>query len=359
MTLLTPETITQTLSHIVDADSGRDVVSAGMISGIVIRGGKVGFAVTIDPADKDRKAYLREACERVVAALPGVKSVTAVLTAQTPAQTISNKDWAGSGSDDADQTPQPVRGKAIWSTTPIEGVKTIIAVASGKGGVGKSTISVNLALALQRAGKRVGLLDADIYGPSLPRMLGLANIKPEIIDNKMVPPVAHGIACMSMGFITGDEAAILRGPMISKTLHQLLRFSRWDNLDILLVDMPPGTGDIHLSLAQAAPLSGAIIVTTPQEVAVMDARKALKMFLKVEVPILGVIENMSGGIFGTGGGKRLAAEMGVAFLGEIPMDAGIVAASDGGIAYEGKAVGAYDAVIPALVAGIYNTPRLT
>ena len=326
------------LSHVIDRDSGIDVVSSGMISGIVVREGKVGFVITIESKDKERKAYLRQACEEQVLLLPGVESVTAVLTAQG-SEPIPPKPEAGYAGP---------RERAVWNVTPVVGVKKIIAVASGKGGVGKSTTSVNLALALQARGLRVGLLDADIYGPSLPRMLGLATIKPDIIDNKMIPPQAHGIQCMSMGFITGDDAAILRGPMISKTLHQLLRFTQWNDLDVLLVDMPPGTGDTHLSLVQQAPLFGAVIVTTPQEVAVMDARKALKMFEKVDVKVLGVIENMSGGIFGSGGGKRLAAEMVVPFLGEIPMDAAICQAADKGVQYHGAAKMQYEEIINKL-----------
>jgi ATP-binding protein involved in chromosome partitioning len=241
-------------------------------------------------------------------------------------------------------TNDPIKKPAIWNSEPLPHVKRIVAIASGKGGVGKSTLAVNLALALSHMGPRVGLLDADIYGPSIPRMMALSG-QPEIVDGKMMPLKNHGIGCMSMGFITGDEAAILRGPMISKTLNQMLRFTRWGTadapLDMLLVDMPPGTGDIHLSMAQQVPMSGAVIVTTPQEVAVIDARKALLMFRKVNVPVLGVIENMSGGIFGSDGGKKLAAEMDVAFLGDIAMDAAIVEASDKGIPYAGTCVGKY------------------
>jgi len=240
---------------------------------------------------------------------------------------------------------------AIWNFTPVEGVSRIIAVASGKGGVGKSTTAVNLAYALARAGKRVGLLDADIYGPSVPRMTGL-NAKPEVKDNRIIPLHSQGVAVMSMGFLVGgDSALVWRGPQLTKALHQMLRTVAWGNkeapLDILLIDMPPGTGDIHLSLVQQAPVDGAIIVTTPQEVAVADARKCIDMFRKVNVKILGVIENMSGfadpatgtvhAIFGEGGGKRLAESAGVPFLGEVPIDIGLRIASDTGAAFEDKA----------------------
>lgn len=237
-----------------------------------------------------------------------------------------------------------IRKPAMWNTQPLPHVRKIVAVASGKGGVGKSTVAVNLALAMAAMGKRAGLLDADIYGPSVPRMMALSG-QPPIEAGQMIPLENHGVACMSMGFIMGDQAAILRGPMISKALAQMLRMTRWGTedapLDMLIVDMPPGTGDIHLSMAQQVPLNGAVIVTTPQEVAVMDARKCLTMFRKVNVPVLGVIENMSGELFGSGGGRKLAEEAGVPFLGEIPADKEIREASDGGETYEGRHVAAY------------------
>lgn len=237
----------------------------------------------------------------------------------------------------AELTSEDIRKPALWNREPVENVRALVAVASGKGGVGKSATAVNLVLALAAQGRRVGLLDADIYGPSVPRMMGLMKAgQPGLRDNKMAPHVAGGVQCMSVGFVIGESAAILRGPMITKTLRQLLRFTAWGAkdapLDVLLVDMPPGTGDVHLSLAQQAPLSGAVIVTTPQEVAVMDARKCLQMFIKVGVPIVGVIENMSGGVFGKGGGRKLAEEFNVPFLGEIPLDEAICKAGEAGAA---------------------------
>lgn len=326
---LSSEEVTIALTSVLDPRSGQDVVSAGLISGIAVREGKVGFVITIPREHKDLYAHLPDRCREAVAKLPGVVSVTPVLTAET--------------------SPTPgaePRARAQWNLTPVEGVKRIIAVASGKGGVGKSTTTVQLALALAAQGKRVGILDADIYGPSIPRMLGLSG-KPEIADKLFVPLQAQGIKAMSMGFILGGEAAIMRGPMVTKSLVQLLRGTGWGTqaapLDVLLVDMPPGTGDVQLSMVQQVPLSlgggGAIIVTTPQDVALDDARKAASMFFKVEVPILGVIENMSyftdpagmqHRLFGEGGGATLASELGVPLLGEIPLLPAMGKAADSG-----------------------------
>jgi ATP-binding protein involved in chromosome partitioning len=329
MSQLTEESVRTALRGVTDREAGIDVIAAGLVSGIVIRADKVGFMITIDPADKDRKAYLREACEAAVKIVPGVASVTAVLTAQNSAP-IPPSPQSGYA--------QP-RERAAWNQTPLDHVKKIIAVASGKGGVGKSTVAVNLALAVARGGKRAGLLDADIYGPSIPRMLALSG-QPKIENGKMIPLIGHGVACNSMGFITGDEAAILRGPMISKTLQQLLRATRWGTpdapLDMLIVDMPPGTGDIHLSMAQQVPLDGAIIVTTPQQVALEDACKCAKMFLKLGVKLLVVVENMRGPVFGEGGGSALAQEFSVKLLGSIAMDAAICQAGDVGEIYQGN-----------------------
>ena len=227
---------------------------------------------------------------------------------------------------------------------PIPHVKRIIAVASGKGGVGKSTVTVNLAHALTLAGKRVGILDADIYGPSIPRMLGLETyLKPELADNQMVPPMAHGIRAMSMSLITGDEAAVLRAPMITKALVQFLRLTRWGDaehpLDYLLVDLPPGTGDVTLSLAQNARIDGLVLVTTPQDVAVIDADKCASAFGKLQVPLIGVVENMSyfmdptgtkHQLFGSGGGEKLAVKYNSRVLGQLPMDPAIGMCADHG-----------------------------
>lgn len=228
--------------------------------------------------------------------------------------------------------------------TPLAHVTRVIAVGSGKGGVGKSTVTVNLAHALTAAGKRVGILDADIYGPSIPRMLGLETyIKPEVIDNQMVPPTTHGIRAMSMSLITGDQAAVLRAPMITKTLVQFLRVTRWgtaqEPLDVLLIDLPPGTGDVTLSLAQNVKLDGLVLVTTPQDVAVIDADKCASAFHKLHVPLLGVIENMSGfvdaqgnthALFGSGGGQKLAEKYHAPLLAQIPLDPAMGICADRG-----------------------------
>lgn len=321
MTSLTSDNIRQALMNVIDRDTGKDVLAQGMISGLTLQGGKVSFIITVPLAEAKRKEYLREVCERAVAAVHGVDSVTAVLTAES-----SPREGSAHG--------QPQR-PAQWNLTPVEGVKRIVAIASGKGGVGKSTVAAALAQGIAASGHGCGLLDADIYGPSVPRIMGLREEgQPPVGQGKMIPPVAHGVQCMSMGFITGDEAAILRGPMITKALHQLLRMTQWGKagapLDVLLVDMPPGTGDVHLSLAQAAPLSGAVIVTTPQEVALEDARKAVKMFLKLDIPVLGVVENMTGEVFGRGGGDKLAREFGVPLLAEIPLEGKVREAADAG-----------------------------
>jgi ATP-binding protein involved in chromosome partitioning len=224
---------------------------------------------------------------------------------------------------------------------PLEGIKNVIAVASGKGGVGKSTTAVNLALALQQEGARVGVLDADIYGPSVPRMLGIDG-KPESTDGKSLEPMGgHGLQAMSIGFMIDEETPMIwRGPMVTQALEQLLRDTRWKSLDYLVIDLPPGTGDVQLTLAQKVPVSGAIIVTTPQDIALLDARKGLKMFEKVEVPVLGVVENMSihicsqcghaEHIFGQGGGEKMCEQHNVDFLGALPLDISIRENADGG-----------------------------
>lgn len=310
---LTPEIIRNVIENAIGE-------AASLVSAITIRDGRVGFMITVPPDEKERGLHLKSVCELAVKKIEGVESIVVVVTAHNSVP-IPPKHQAGYTDS---------RARAQWNVTPIEGVKKVIAVASGKGGVGKSTTTVNLAHALTTEGKKVGILDADIYGPSIPHMLGLSNAQPLIVNNKMQPAIAHGIKAMSMAFITGDEAAVLRGPMISKSLQQMLRFTEWGELDVLLVDMPPGTGDIHLSMAQQVPLSGAIIVTTPQKVATMDAAKCAKMFLKVNIKILGIVENMCGDIFGQGGGQKLADEFHVPLFASIALDATIRTATEQG-----------------------------
>ncbi len=332
---ITEEKIRTCLQQVIDPLTGQDIISAGLISGIVIRDQQVGLMITIEPDQQKARAPLQQAVHDALIALEGIEKATPVLTAQTGATSAQ---------------PEPSRGKARWNLTPLPHVNRVIAIASGKGGVGKSTLTASLALALAQSGQRVGIVDADIYGPSIPHMLGLAGHgKPELEDNLMLPPQAGGVACMSIGLLLDPhQAAIMRGPMVTKSLHQLLRGTRWGTedapLDVLLVDMPPGTGDIHLSLVQQLPLAyqggGAVIVTTPQEVALIDARKCVVMFQKTHVPLLGIIENMSWfedpttgtrtPIFGEGGGQALADALHIPLHFQLPLDPALRHAADTG-----------------------------
>jgi len=326
MTNATREQVLATLAAIPDPDSGRDVVSAGLIGGLMLRDGHVGFSIEIDPAKATERESLRAACERAVMALPGVISVTAVLTAHRDAP----KPAAPQG-----QNQGPAKPLAL------PGVGRIVAVASGKGGVGKSTTAVNLALGLQRLGLKVGLLDADIYGPSIPRMLGLTERPRTNQDKKLIPMEAFGLKAMSIGLLVPeDQAVIWRGPMVMSAINQLLHDVAWAPLDILVIDLPPGTGDAQLTLSQRVPLAGAVIVSTPQDIALIDARKGLAMFEKVAVPVLGIIENMSyficphcqgrSDIFAHGGAHETAEKLGVPFLGEVPLHIAIREHADAG-----------------------------
>jgi ATP-binding protein involved in chromosome partitioning len=315
----TRDDILHALDQVIDPVSGRSVVQQNMIAGLTVRNGHVGFALEVPPSQGSAAEPLRVASEAAVAKLPGILSVTTVLTAHNaqPAQ--------------PQQAPQP---------NTIAGVKNIIAVASGKGGVGKSTVAVNLALGLARLGLKVGLLDADIYGPSLPRLLGIRH-KPESDGKKIKPIEKFGIKTMSIGFLVKeDEAMIWRGPMVQSALTQMLNDVLWGPLDVLVLDMPPGTGDAQLTIAQRAPLKGAVIVSTPQDIALIDAKKGIAMFKKTAVPILGLVENMSvfvcpdcghaHHIFGHGGAREMATKMGVTFLGEIALVPLIRESSDEG-----------------------------
>jgi ATP-binding protein involved in chromosome partitioning len=325
--------ILDALRGVRDVERGGDVVSLGMVSGLAVRDGHVAFALEVEPARAARLETLRKAAEQAVDAVPGVLSVSAVLTAQKAAPAAR-----GQGHGHA-HGPGPQAGAAAKPLVP--GVKTIVAVASGKGGVGKSTTAVNLALGLAANGLKVGILDADIYGPSMPRMLGISG-KPTSRDGRVLEPMEnYGVKCMSMGFLVEEDTPMIwRGPMVMSALNQMLRDVNWGTLDILVVDLPPGTGDAQLTMAQQVPLSGAVIVSTPQDIALLDARKGLNMFRKVDVPVLGIVENMSyfacpncghrSEIFSHGGARREALKLGVEFLCEVPLDIVIRETSDGG-----------------------------
>jgi len=319
----TREDVLKALAGVMDPASGKDVVSAGLIQGLTLRDGNVGFAIEVPAARGPQSEPLRKQAEDIVAKLPGVFSVTAVLTAHNEPPNAKRGHA---------HAPQPSAG--------IPGVATIIAVASGKGGVGKSTVAVNLALGLSRLGLKVGLLDADIYGPSVPRLLDIRE-KPESDGKKLKPIEKLGIKAMSIGFLVReDEAMIWRGPMVQSALTQMMNDVAWAPLDVLVIDMPPGTGDAQLTIAQRVPLKGAVIVSTPQDIALIDARKGIAMFNKTHVPVLGVVENMSTfvcencghetHIFGHGGAKATAEALGVPFLGEIPLMPIVRQTSDAG-----------------------------
>jgi ATP-binding protein involved in chromosome partitioning len=347
MTDVSKEQVLERLRTVRGPDMDGNIVDLGLVSDVFISDGKAYFSITV-PAERARELDpMRAAAERVVKEIPGIKAATVALTADKR---------AASGPAAARAPTPPGRGDAhshaghahAASGQPqqraksgIPGVGTIIAVASGKGGVGKSTTSVNLALALKANGLRVGILDADIYGPSMPRLLKISG-RPQQLEGRTIKPMEnYGIKVMSMGFLVDEEVAMIwRGPMIQSALMQMLREVAWGDLDVLVVDMPPGTGDAQLTMAQQVPLAGAVIVSTPQDLALIDARKGLNMFNKVEVPVLGLVENMSYfiapdtgnryDIFGHGGARKEAERIGVPFLGEVPLTMDIRETSDAG-----------------------------
>ena len=335
MTQVTQDQILDALRQVKDPDQDKDIVSLGMVTGLVVKDGNIGFTIEVAPERGPHLEPLRKAAERAIDTLPGVLSVTAVLTAQKPP--------GGSGPRQQSEPVSQVHtgpGRAA-ARDLVTGVGAIVAIASGKGGVGKSTTAVNLALALAASGCSVGILDADIYGPSLPRMMGI-NEKPTTDDGKVLNPIIrHNVKCMSIGFLVPEDTpTIWRGPMGMSALEQMLRDVAWGELDVMIVDMPPGTGDAQLTMSQRVPLAGAVIVSTPQDIALLDARKGLNMFRKVDVPVLGIIENMStficphcgerSDIFGHGGARQEAAALGVDFLGEVPLHMEIRQTSDAG-----------------------------
>jgi ATP-binding protein involved in chromosome partitioning len=315
--MVSEQDILAALQSVPGPDGKTALPQSGAISGLTVKDGKVYLSIVVDPRQSAALEPMRAAAEAAVKRVPGVASALVSLTAEKPPP-----------------SPAPPRGIAI------PGVSNIIAVASGKGGVGKSTCAVNLAIGLAQLGWRVGLLDADVYGPSLPRLLGLKT-KPASDGRSIYPLTAYGIKAMSIGLLVGEEDAMIwRGPMVMSAIQQLLRDVKWGELDCLVVDMPPGTGDAQLTLAQSAGLAGAVIVSTPQDLALIDARRGIAMFNKVAVPVLGIIENMSyficphcGGrsdIFAHGGARHEAEKYGVPFLGEVPLAMSIREQSDAG-----------------------------
>ena len=333
---VTEKTVLDELATITMPD-GSNIVAAGMVEGVHLSKDAAIISLKV-PADQAQAMEpLRAAAEKSVAQLPGIAKASVILTAERKAGSggAAPKPAAAAGGRPAQAgqgAPKPKAG--------VPGIQSIIAVASGKGGVGKSTTSVNLALALAALGKRVGILDADVYGPSIPRMLGVTG-KPTAKGRTLSPMEGYGLKVMSMGFLVEEETPMIwRGPMVISALTQMLREVEWGDLDILVVDMPPGTGDAQLTMAQQVPLAGAVIVSTPQDIALIDARKGINMFKRVEVPILGIIENMStficphcgerSDIFGHGGAREESEKDGVAFLGEVPLHIDIRTNSDGG-----------------------------
>ncbi len=315
---VSPEQVTEHLKSCLDPNTGKDLVSAKAIKNLKIDGGRVSLDVVLGYPARSQWAALAEQVRAHLLTLAGVTEAEVNVSSQIVAHAAQ-------------------RGVAL-----LPGVKNIIAIASGKGGVGKSTTTLNPALALAAEGARVGILDADIYGPSQPLLLGLQGRRPESPDNKSLLPLESlGVQSMSIGYLVDDDQAMIwRGPMVSQALQQLLNDTRWDNLDYLLIDMPPGTGDVQLTLSQKIPVTGAVIVTTPQDIALLDAKKGLKMFEKVGVPILGLVENMSvhicsncghaEPIFGEGGAAKMAEQYGVTVLGQLPLDLSIRLSADQG-----------------------------
>ena len=315
--MVTKERVLEALRAVIEPDLKRDIVSLDMVRNLTVRDGEVSLDVVLTTPAHPQKAQIRENCETAVRNLQGVNRVDVNLTA-----TVTH------GPPPSDRPPLP-------------GVKNIIAVASGKGGVGKSTVAANLAVALEQSGAAVGLMDSDIYGPNIPIMMGIKQ-RPDAEEEKIIPLEAHGVKLMSMGFISGDNVPVIwRGPMVTKMIEKFLHNVSWGDLDYLVLDLPPGTGDVQITIRQSVDVIGAVIVTTPQNLALEDVKRGILMFQQVEVPILGLIENMSffncpkcqnrTDIFGHHGGRKMSEQMGIPFLGEIPLDARIRDAGDIGV----------------------------
>ncbi len=318
MSQLSEELVLDSLKQIIDPDLRKDIVTLGFIKDLVIDGGDVSFRIVLTTPACPVKEQMETQANEIVRGLDGVTNVSITMDAEVP------------------------QGRGIANNVAIPGVKNIIAVSSGKGGVGKSTVAVNLAVALAQNGAKVGIMDADVYGPNVPLMLGTGYDQPEVFNGQLQPIEAHGIKMMSMAvLVPPDKPMILRGPMLHGVVRQFLTDVNWGELDYLIVDMPPGTGDVQLSLAQLVPVQGAVLVTTPQEVSLSDVRRAVKMFETVSVPVLGVIENMSYfiapdtgiryEIFGQGGGQKLADEYGLNFLGQVPIGFEVREGGDRGV----------------------------
>jgi ATP-binding protein involved in chromosome partitioning len=331
----TPDDIKAALTHVQDPQSGKYLVAHNMMKGITVTGGSVRLFVILDSPDNPFKAAIQKQIEDAVKGLPGITEANVVVSAKAP-----NAGHAHAG-----------QGSGVAPPQRVPGIGQIIVVGSGKGGVGKSTVSVNLAVALAQTGRRVGLMDADVYGPSIPIMMGIHD-KPQIVERpnpkggdpekRLIPLQRYGLKIMSIGFLVDpDDPVIWRGPMVNQLLRQFLNQVEWGDLDTLIVDLPPGTGDAQLTMVQAVPLAGAVVVTTPQDVALRDASKAVSMFEKVNTPIVGIIENMAyfvcdgcekkHYIFDNGGGRREAERRGVPFLGEVPLATAVREGGDRGV----------------------------
>lgn len=318
MNQISEAVVLESLKQIIDPDLKKDIVTLGFIHNLKIKDGDVAFTIMLTTPACPVKEQMETQAIEIVSRLEGVKSVSVKMDAEVP------------------------QGRGIANNVSIAGVKNIIAVSSGKGGVGKSTVAVNMAISLALNGAKVGIMDADVYGPNVPMMLGSGYTQPDVVDGKLKPIEAHGIKMISMAvLVPPDKPMILRGPMLHGVVRQFLSDVNWGELDYLIVDMPPGTGDVQLSLAQLVPVQGAVLVTTPQEVSLSDVRRAVKMFEQVNVPVLGIIENMSYfvapdtgtkyEIFGRGGGEKLANEYGLNFLGQVPLGMEVREGGDAGV----------------------------